>query len=930
MHAEENNYDACKTKPPGNGPVPPEKEDNPLSEVPGKAVWGGLATITVAGLILISRYHYPLFHSLAELISIATAWAVFLLVYNSRRFIFCDALVFLGVAYAMIGIVDLLHALAYPGMGGFPGDRGMNLPAQLWIASRCMAAAAFLLFPLLLDRRLPLAAMTAAVGMTTAVLLAAIFLGVFPACYIQGAGFTSFMSASEYLAALTLVAAALAIRKKRRSMGGQVYRLLTVAILLTVLTELTGAFQAEGYSAVNVAGHLFKIASLLFIYLALLNAGLVHPYNAMARYARESENKFWQLAEDMPIHVGCALPDGTITYANQSLAGFLGIPAEKLTGQNIGGLFSHDGQDRIRLVARGLTPEAPIRHFENRHQGRDGNPYYFRWVVRGFFDAEEQLGHYQAVGQDISDLINTEEALKESDRLFNLITHNMVDIIWLTNMDLEIHWVSPNVETSLGYTPDEFKALPLERLMNEESLIRLMQVYVDLCSPRRQTDGTPDVTADIDVEYRPKNGPRILARVIMRLIRNADGEPAFILGVSHDITARKHAEAERSRLQDQLLQSQKMESIGRLAGGMAHDFNNMLTVILGNTELTIAEMGDNDPNRENLQEVLTAGRRSADLIRHLLAFARKQTVVPIVLNINEVVESTFKMLKRLIGENIDLMWIPQSDLWPVVIDPAQIDQILTNLLVNSRDAIDDIGRVVIETRNVEENDVADEYFVGVIPGEYVMLRVTDDGRGIPADLLNNIYEPFFTTKPAGQGTGLGLSTVYGIITQNRGFIITESEPGQGTSMRIFLPRADREAMDQEAKAMGRPMHGDETVLLVEDEPATLLLSKIMLQRYGYTVLAAVSPKEALDLAAGHESTIDLLITDVIMPDMNGKVLSDKINALWGAPIKTLYISGYTGDVIETRGVLQSGVQLLKKPFSSTELAIRVRDVLDNT
>jgi PAS domain S-box-containing protein len=400
-----------------------------------------------------------------------------------------------------------------------------------------------------------------------------------------------------------------------------------------------------------------------------------------------------------------------------------------------------------------------------------------------------------------------------------------------------------------------------------------------------------------------------------------------VLGVYEDITERRRAQAERERLQEQLTQAQKMESIGRLAGGVAHDFNNMLQAILGYTGLAMEQATESPELGEDLQEIMKAARRSADLTHQLLAFARKQTVIPRVLDLNETVASMLKMLQRLIGENIQLVWSPHPTLWPVLIDPAQIDQLLANLTVNARDAIGGNGRIVIETANRPGASGSSPLPLGAEPGDYVTLTVSDNGCGIDENTRAHLFEPFFTTKALGQGTGLGLATVYGIVKQNRGHIAVESEPGKGTAFTIWLPRSSGAGAAVAVVAEAGPCRGHETVLLVEDEEQILNLGRRILQEHGYTVLAARLPEEALQTVTDFPGPIHLLISDVVMPGVNGRELQARVAALKPG-LRCLYISGYTAEVIGHHGLLDTEIQFLQKPFSVAEFARKVRQVLD--
>jgi signal transduction histidine kinase len=414
------------------------------------------------------------------------------------------------------------------------------------------------------------------------------------------------------------------------------------------------------------------------------------------------------------------------------------------------------------------------------------------------------------------------------------------------------------------------------------------------------------------------------------LFNEMAGDLAYTLNVLKMDADHKKSEQKRKALERQLLQSQKMESIGRLAGGVAHDYNNMLSVIIGYSELALEKAEHDKALYDDIIEILTAAKRSGDITRQLLAFARQQTIAPKVLDMNEIVESMLKMLRRLIGEDINLTWRPEAELWKVKIDPTQVDQMMVNLCINARDAIAEVGEISIATENLnlDETDWVDSE--ELVSGDYVLLSVSDNGSGMDKKTREKIFEPFFSTKALGQGTGLGLSTVYGIIKQNKGFVNVYSEPGKGTTFKIYLPRyiGGPKRLPVESTS-NIPLSRGESVLLVEDEASILKLGKRMLKSLGYTVFDATTPATAVDLAEKCEAGIDLLITDVVMPEMNGRELADRLKSFY-PELKVLFMSGYTTDVIAHRGVLDEGVFFMQKPFSKRDLAFKVREVLEKS
>ncbi|MBI5552257.1 MAG: PocR ligand-binding domain-containing protein [Desulfobacterales bacterium] len=390
----------------------------------------------------------------------------------------------------------------------------------------------------------------------------------------------------------------------------------------------------------------------------------------------------------------------------------------------------------------------------------------------------------------------------------------------------------------------------------------------------------------------------------------------------------KKAEKEQKHLQLQLIQAQKMESVGRLAGGVAHDFNNMLSIISGNAEMILQDADRDFPFFENLQEISKAAERSTNLTRQLLAFARKQTIAPKVLDLNETLEGMLKMLRRLIGEDIDLAWLPKQELWPVKVDPSQIDQMLTNLCINARDSIKGVGKVTIETANVSFDEEYCREHDECLPGDFIGIVVSDNGCGMDQQTLEILFEPFFTTKEIGKGTGLGLATVYGIVKQNNGFINVYSELGSGTTFKAYLPRYAE--VIEKAPQKGSEMAvgtGDETILVVEDEKGILQMTTKILERLGYKVLSASSPLEAIRTAESYAGKIDMLISDVVMPEMSGRDMAAKLLQAYPG-LKCLFMSGYTANVIAHHGILDEGIRFINKPFSMKALAAKVREILN--
>jgi len=509
-------------------------------------------------------------------------------------------------------------------------------------------------------------------------------------------------------------------------------------------------------------------------------------------------------------------------------------------------------------------------------------------------------------------------ARENERRLQLLIDHVPARIAYV---DAKERYVTVNYvhEMILGLTRSQITGEKIETILGQENYLKVKTHIRDALNGKQICYETSFIGANgetqwVEVNYIPDIHPQT-------------GVMGFY-DLTLDLTEKKRVEQEQIQLQAQLHQVRKMESVGRLAGGVAHDFNNMLGVILGHTEMALEWGGLDEMLSSSLQEIDRAARRSANLTQQLLGFARKQAISPQVIDLNKTVTNMLQMIGRLIGENITLSWFPASTVWPVKIDPSQVDQILANLCVNARDAIGKSGRVVITTKNCSLENPCSRDQAGRQPGDYVLLKVNDDGCGMDTKVLENIFEPFFTTKDVGQGTGLGLSTVYGIIRQNEGFLDVDSQPGKGTIFSIYFPRhRGKLGRIKKEKLSTEITTGHETILLVEDEPTILEMTQMMLQRLGYTVIGASRPDEALELAEAHGADIDMFMTDVIMPQMNGQELARKLRHRF-PNLKGVFMSGYTSDVIADHGVLDEGVHFIHKPFSMQELGCKLREVLD--
>jgi len=622
---------------------------------------------------------------------------------------------------------------------------------------------------------------------------------------------------------------------------------------------------------------------------------------------RDSEKRYRRLFESAKDGILILDADtGKVVDVNPFLLQLLGYPYDTLHGQHIWELGVFKDIAASKDAFKVLQDNEYIRYDDLPLESHDGQSIAVEFVSNVYL-----VDHSKVIQCNIRDITAQKRAKAERKRFMAAIGQ-VAEAIFMTDDQGNIQFVNPAFERMSGYSREESVGRnPCFLKSGEQS----DQFYKDLWDTI--SDGRTWAGRIVD---KSRDGTLYTLNTSISPVRDAAGRIVNYVAVQRDIT-------EDLRLEAQFQQAQKLEAVGLLAGGVAHDFNNILSVILGYAELALRSVDPDQPLHEYLDEIYKAAIRSADITRQLLTFARKQTIMPVVLNLNQNAESMLNMLRRLLGEDIELIWRPEVDLGPVKMDPSQVDQILANLCVNARDAIADVGKVTIETRNVVIDEAYCAHHAGFVAGEYVMLAVSDDGCGMDKKTLSQIFEPFFTSKGAGQGTGLGLSTVYGIVKQNNGFINVFSEPDNGTTFKIYLPRYKGHTIDtQQDSAEGIPLGNGETVLVVEDESAILNVSKIMLENLGYRVLAADTPGVAIELARKCASEIRLAITDVIMPEMNGRDLADRLQSLIPG-LKILFMSGYTANVIASRGVLDEGVDYIPKPFSIKELAVKVLDAL---
>jgi two-component system cell cycle sensor histidine kinase/response regulator CckA len=627
-----------------------------------------------------------------------------------------------------------------------------------------------------------------------------------------------------------------------------------------------------------------------------------------------SETRFRSLIEYSTDLITIVGADGRFKYSSPSASRLLGYDPGEMIGQ-VGFDFVHP-DDVLRIqdaFGRALRVGAVTIREVFRFRHKDGSWRAFESVVTNLMD-EPTVAGVVINSRDVTDRVRAEDALRHSEADFRGLVEHATLGIYRATPDGRFLTVNPALIKMLGYGwVEELLQLDITR-----DVYAHPEQRADLTAQFGQRD-----EARTETEWKRKDGSLITVRLNVRTVRDPGGQLECYEGLVEDVT-------EQRSLENQFRQAQRLEAVGRLAGGVAHDFNNILTAITGYSDLLLEDLGPEDPKRPDVEEIKAAALRAAALTRQLLAFSRKQTLQTQVLDLNAVVQTLEKMLRRLIGEDVKLELALASTLGAVRADPGQIEQVILNLAVNSRDAMPNGGRLTIETANVDLDEAYAREHAGVSPGRYVMLAVSDTGVGMDAETRSHMFEPFFTTKELGKGTGLGLATVYGIIKQSGGYVWAYSEPGHGATFKVYLPQVDELPAGAGLPEPVLPVAGGrETVLVAEDDPSVRAIVSDVLTQKGYRVLRALDGQAALELARGHPAEIHLLVTDLVMPGMTGRELAEALTAARPG-LRVLYMSGYTDDVVVRHGVLEEGMPYLQKPFTPRALASKVRELLNRT
>ena len=1017
-----------------------------------------LGLIVLAGLFHLSHKNFLLFHTFCELFSIAVAWSVFLLVWNTRRVGAGDALVFLGIAFFFIGFMDFFHTLAYKGMGILGESDTPEYATQLWIAARGLEATSLLLFPLVLGRRLNAAYVVTGFALLTAALLASVFKWhIFPHCFIEGQGLTPFKKSAEYAICLVLAIAMFLLYLRREQLDVKVFRLMAAAMACTMAGEIAFTFYVSVYGTSNILGHLFKILSFFLIYLALVRSAVARPYEILFKKRKQAEEALREreryLSKILETTVdGFWVVDsrGRILEVNNAYCAMSGYDRDELIGMTIGDLDAletpHETAARTeRIIVNGSEV------FETQHHRKDG----VIWPVEiSTTYLKERGGLFICFSRDLTERNMNLSALRKSEKEYRSTLNDLRTGVVVHANDTRILLSNPEAGRILGLTHEQMTGktamdpawrfvhgdstvmkaenYPVNRVLLTRSplhdyllginrpdknhitwvIVNATPVFADDgeiekvivnfsdITDRRQAEKSLETSEerlnkaqrtakignweydvstgqvwgseeafriygiertseylpidevenhiieakrvnqalvdlitrgedyDIEFEIRQKNSrEQVVIHSMAELVTDEAGKPIKVVGVIQDITDKKAKEKENIQLLEQLKQSQKMESIGTLAGGIAHDFNNILFPIVGLAELLLEDLPPESLEHENAQQIQKAAERGSELVSQILAFSRKSDQKMMPLRVEKILEEALKLSRSTIPSNIEILQDIQKGSGLVMGDATKIHQIVINLITNAYHSVEKAGgKIGVHLKEITLNP-KNLPSPSLEPGRYLRLSISDTGHGIVPENMERIFEPYFTTKEQGKGTGLGLAVVLGIVQEHGGDIIVDSKLGEGSTFYVYLPLVEKSREPDSGKISDAHPKGTETILLVDDEDAVIWIEKQMLERLGYKVISRTDSEDALKTLKADPDGFDLIITDMTMPELTGEQLTRECIKI-RPDLPVIICTGFN-EKIKNRTPEELGARsLLKKPISISQMARTVRKVLD--
>ncbi|MDH5517081.1 MAG: PAS domain-containing protein [Gammaproteobacteria bacterium] len=852
-------------------------------------------------LIIVSQINYLLFHTLAELFAVVVAVLMCVVAWEMYPFTRNNYLMYLGIGYFWVGVMDLFHTLMYKGMNIFLAD-GLNYATDFWIGTRYFETVLLLSAPWFLNHSLKYKTVFSLFGLFFLVLFSLIVSNQFPDTFIEGEGLTDFKIYSEYIIIVLLALAILHHTKKSAMLDKRVMQIIIISIVLTMCAEFAFTFYVSVYGLANLIGHLFKLLSFWLIYMAMVKTTLQEPFRMMAR-----DSTTYDSIPDATIVVS---ESGIIRQANLAASKLAGVAKSELIGQSDHKWFHQaDVSETECLLCQKTRNGEKIEAYEIEF---DKNQRWFDFTLSPVSDATAQDGVVEVI-RDITGRKLTEQKLDEVSELKDSIIENLPAVLFVKSAD-DLRYVEWNkaAEDLCGYKRGEMLGKSDYDFFTDEEADSFTDIDKKVLSNGELTDIPEE---HIHTKYK---GIRLMhTRKIP--IFNSQGEASYLLGISQDITEKRESDEIQRR-------SQKMEVVGQLSGGIAHDFNNQLGIVIGYLEFLKEFMKDNEKQRGWIESASKAAHRCVELTRQLLLFSRTKSHEKNLVDLNASLQNIEDLIRKSVMPEVVLMYQLESAIWPVMLDANELEDAVANIISNSRDAISEGGEIIIRTSNVYLDDEVVINNGGLKSGPYVMLEIKDNGCGMPKEVLDHVFEPFFTTKPVGSGTGLGLSMIYAFVQRYDGTVNIESVAGSGTSVKLYLPRADAEAgfvssVITHDRDIVLPK-GNETILIVDDEQDLLTLTAEYIRDLGYQVFKASNGKEALTLLSQHK--FDLLFSDIVMPGgISGfeleEIVSDKYPEL-----KVLLTSGYPGRALsrEYHGVV------LAKPYTQQDLANQLRRLLD--
>jgi len=863
-----------------------------------------IPVVLAALLISISFINYLLFHTLAEFFAITIAILTCVVAWNMYPFTRNNYLMYLGGGYFWIGVLDLLHAFSYEGMNIIPGG-GANMGVQFWIGTRFLEAFMLLSAPWFLTHTFNRIRYFILYAVAASVIILLIYLGVFPESYIDGKGLTAFKVNSEYVIIALLAFAIYYLYSQREFLEHKIVNVLIVSIILTMCAELAFTFYVSVYGISNIVGHIFKNFSFWLIFQAIIRTTLQEPFLVMSRGATT-----YDAIPDAAIVVD---ENGIIRQANNKACLLANSSCDELVGRNNHDVF-HPEHLKIENcpVCQAIVTNKELSGYELKID-EAGN--WFDFTLSHIKGASRLSGTVEVI-RDITQRKLAEKKVKELDILKTSIVDNLPSILFVkdANDHRYVEW-NKAAEELTGLLKEEmigktdFDFWPKEQA----------QFFIDKDNEVIKSKSLLNIPEE-PLTTKQKGTRTLHTKKIP--IYNENGKAKYLLGISDDIT-------EKLKTENMLMRSQKMEAVGQMSGGIAHDFNNQLGVILGYAEL-LSEQDLNERQITWVAAVKNAAQRCSDLTQQLLIFSRNGEVDKKVVNINEIIKEMRVMIERSLTPEVAVQYFMADNLWSTEINVGACQDVILNIVLNAHDAMPDGGKLIIETSNfiLDKTNASSLSLTNLTEGEYVELMINDSGKGMTQDVYEHVFEPFFTTKDVGEGTGLGLSMVYGFVRRYNGDILLETRPGEGATFRIFLPRSKDTASENPELSSEDDVFppGHENILLVDDEIALLTYAEQLLKGWGYKVFSAENATKALQVL--EHSSIDLLFTDVVMPgNMNGYELA--VKALEKYPnLKVLITSGFADKYGGNEKYEKYGFELTPKPYKRAVLAEKLRQMLD--